>query len=88
MDKIATWASKHSVQKTSGVAFMSKYCQYAVYQQNFADITLRQHRKIHWSNSNLKRRCGFLPFHDRSLFSRLDVPLAVTNPFLHMTKKT
>jgi len=27
------------VQKTSTAAFMSKYCQYTVHQQNFTDIT-------------------------------------------------
>ena len=52
------------MQKTSVPAFMSKYCRYTIYQQNFADIILWQHCKIHRSISSLNtlafgRKRGF-----------------------------
>jgi len=60
---------------------MSKYCRYTVYRRNFADMILRQRCKIHWLISSLRVSVVLcwkwyekLPFHDRSLFSRPDVP--------------
>jgi len=60
IDEIVTWIGEHSVQKTNVVAFMSKYCRYPVYQQNFAEIILWQHHKIYRSISSLKRKCNFM----------------------------
>jgi len=31
------------MQKTSVAAFMSKYCRYAIYRQDFADMILVEH---------------------------------------------
>ena len=60
IDEVATWVFEHSVQKISVPAFVSKYCRYTVYWQNFDDIILWQQRKIHRSISSLKRKCSFM----------------------------
>jgi len=47
---------------------MSKYCRYAVYRQNLAEIILWQHCKIHRSISSLTLWCpaAFGDFHTRT----------------------
>ena len=74
-EEVAAWVSEYSMQKTSVSAFMRKYCWHAVYWQNFADMILLQHHKIHWSLSSLKRKCGFRL---KSFFKRCP---STTDPF-------
>jgi len=57
--EVATWVSEHSVQKTSVAAFMGKCCRY-YNRQNFANMILRKHYKIHWLISSPKRKCVFM----------------------------
>ena len=72
--------------------FMSKYCQYTIYQWNFAHTMLWQHRKIHRSISSLKGKCGFMLKSDikscpsaTDPFFRLDAPLIpmYSTPTIH-----
>jgi len=64
MDEVVTWIAERSVQKSSVAAFMSKYCRYPVYWENFANIMLWQHHKIYRSISSLRRKCSFIPKSD------------------------